>query len=167
MNGKIIGSHGDVLFEFENGLNLEALLSSLMMRAKFGERFDDDIIANPWVNDLLESLIKAAPDYVTAGNREDFNHGAPKYFIEDGMTQNDWGFRELFHDITLYLGRSSSLLNRVGWKTMNEAARKAFLRKVIFPHKISDIRLQDMIEDIDSILRSASEAYNPDYTNDR
>ncbi len=163
MTGKIIGSNGNVLFEFEEGQNIEVLLSGLIQRAKFGERFDNDVLANDWVNQLLGSLIDAYPEFLKTEDEEAFHSGAPELFLEAGMTQKDWDLQDFFYDITCHLKTSISLLNRVEWKNMSKPARHEFLRSVIFPQPISDARLQDMIEEIDHTLFEANSAYNPNY----
>jgi len=162
VSGKIIGSNGNVLFEFEEGQNLELLLGGLIQKAKFGERFDNDILANDWVNELLALLIKSYPDKLKVSDA-DASHGAPDYFINAGVTQKDWDLRDFFNDITVHLSQSTRLLGRQGWKEMNAEARKAFLSQVVFPWPISDTRLNDMIEDIDHALQSSASVYNPDY----
>lgn len=162
MGGKIIGTDGNVLFEFEKGQNLEVLLSGLIQRAKFSERFDNEVLANDWVNQLLKSLRNAYPSYVNSESDET-DYGAPTYFIEKGMTQKDWDLQDFFYDITVHLSQSTNLLNREGWKDMKAQSRQEFLRKVIFPLPISTARLDEMIQEIDFSLEDAVSAYNPDY----
>lgn len=163
MGGKIIGSNGDILFEFAKGRNLELLLSGLIQKAKFGERFDNEVLANSWVNELLDSLIKAYPEYLNTFNDEDFNCGAPAYFTDDGMTQRDWDLTDFFNDITAHLSQSTSLLNREGWKEMDADSRREFLGKVVFPCPISKARADNMIQDIDFSLEAATSAFNPEF----
>ena len=159
MPGKILDSSDNVIFEFEDGQPIEILLSGLIQRAKFGERFDNDILSNPWINELHKALLDSMPKTPA---KQDVNFGAPDYFISDGMTQNDWGLRNFFNDITLHLSHSPDLLIRKGWAKMNASTRQAFLRQVIFPNQISDLRLNDMIEDIDMSLQQSASALNPD-----
>jgi len=103
MSGKIIGSNGDVLFEFEEDLNLEILLATVIQIAKFKEPFDNIMLANNWVNQLLDALIQAYPEYMSDWNKEGSYSGAPDSFLDDGMTQSDWHHRDIFHAITYHL----------------------------------------------------------------
>ncbi|WP_026941569.1 hypothetical protein [Hellea balneolensis] len=162
MPGKIIDANNNVLFEFSEGQSVAILLSGLVTRAKFGDKFDNDLLANPWVNELLKSLIDAEPGYSpVSGNEMDF--GAPDYYLKEGFTQQDWNLKDFFREITLHLSNSAHLLSREGWKTMNTTARSKFLRSVVFPQPISNMRIQDMIEDIDGALEASASVYNPDY----
>jgi len=44
---------------------------------------------------------------------------------------------------------------------MSNEAKMIFLRKVVSPKKISDVRLTDMIDDIGRQLKSSAEAFKP------
>lgn len=167
MPGKILDENDKVIFEFEEGQPVAILLAAFIQKAKFGEKFENNILFNPWINNLLKaSLGKHVNKYEFATNSS-LGSDAPKYFLDDGMTEPDWAFRDFYHEFTMHLQNSTDELQSRDWPNLTRDQRAEFIRLGLYPHAISDVRLNDMIEDIDNALRSSAEVYNSDYTHDR
>ena len=163
MGGKILDENDDIIFEFEDGHSPALLLSAFIQKAKFGEKFEENILFSPWINDLLKATLERSPKI--SGQITSF--GAPEYFLKNGMTEMDWGLRDFFHEFTQYISRNISALENCDWKNLSRNDRAKFIRLGLYPNPISDRRLDDMIQDIDMSLESASAVYNPEYKHDR
>ena len=164
MGGKILDENNKVIFEFEDGQPVATLLAAFIQKAKFGEKFENVILFNPWIHDLLKASIEQRPYLEEI--KPPTGAGAPDWFLKDGMNETDWALREFLSEFTLHVQTSIDELQDCDWKNLSRAQRANFLNLGLFPHIISDARLNDMIEDIDAFLQSAIQAFNPDYTHD-
>jgi len=156
VGGKVTDENGDLLFEFEDGQPVAHFLKTLIMKAKFGEKFDPLITFHDgWAADLLQAChAKSTPVQDTRVP------SAPKYFLDDGMTQSDWDLKDFFHDITAAI---THVVGKGNWAQQNRDGRENFIKNAIAPHPISDARIRDMIEDIDIQLKAYAAAYNPEF----
>lgn len=158
MGGKIIDADGELLYEFEDGVPMPHFLEAVIMKAKFGKPFDDLMVfgGKGWLSDLLKTLHAKNPIKTEEANLQI----VPQYFLDSGYTNNDWMLREFFQDFTQALINVATHHN---WGNMDATKRKSFIRRALFPHLISDIRINEMIEDVDIQLERYASAYNPDY----
>ena len=157
MGGKILNANDEVIFEFEDNEPIELLLSGYMTRAKFSEKYTSEILFSPWGNRLLKALHEAFLKTPTGKKLSEIDLAfsrAPKHYTDAGMTDMDWAHKEFFEKFTSFLSQNPSQLKRWEWKSISDSQKKEIIREGLYPNKISDTRLDDMIEDIKNNIQS-------------
>jgi len=165
MGGKIIDTNGELIFEFDDDFPVPLMLAGLIQRAKFKDSLiESEVTLNQWVNDLLKALLDK--ETIIGELLEKHNPRipklaqAPQWHLDAGMTESDWGLQDFFSKFTIELIK---ILPRE-WPEWGFVERSEYIRMGIFPHEISNIRLQDMIQEIEDTLSYYSGKHNPDYS---
>jgi hypothetical protein len=99
-----------VTFQGDAGLDL---LYDLLLRAKFGDGYEKPLLVSPWLASLLKQLDQFLPD---DGQWFPEQPGRPIFDEDDLLAMGDAVIEE---------GHT------VGWWTMTEPERRAYLREVI------------------------------------
>lgn len=137
------------------------LLSGFITRAKFSDKFDPIIVLHGgWLHDLHKAKSEKVPELA---NTHSLLKKAPDYWLDQGLTQNDWNFSNLFNEFTLFLiGR----VNQHNWQDLDYSKRCELIKGGLYPHEISNTRIKNMIDDVDLALKNYASAYNPNYKNE-
>jgi len=105
------------------------IMLSLLMKSKFGERFDPETLFHPELSTLINQL-HAAAGLQKPGAGECFNRA------------------DLFTIAEVVLGMSA----QIGWWSMPGTDRRALLQGAAAPWILSEEQLQTIMEDIDDQL---------------
>jgi hypothetical protein len=128
-DAKTVTFHGDA------GLDL---LYDLLLRAKFGDGYEKPLLISPWLAALLNQLDQALPD---DGQWFPEKPGQPIFDTDDLLAMGDAVIEE---------GHT------VGWWTMTEPEKRAYLRNVVAaPHPLTDLEVEFIESDIDAALQQA------------
>lgn len=126
-----------VTFEGEAGLEL---LYDLLLRAKFGDGYEKPLLISPWLASLLRKLDRALPD---DGQWFPEQPGRPIFDEDDLLAMGDAVIEE---------GHT------VGWWTMTEPEKRAYLREVIAaPHPLTDAEVDFIERDIEGAVEQAKQ----------
>lgn len=111
------------------------LLLGLIQRAKFGERYDSELLINDWLADLSMRLVRALGLQDRMGASAVGSHASSS--LEDGLIL-------AIRDAIIANGAS------IGWWSWSVEARRHYLRKVVAaPRALGDAhieRIEDAIE---------------------
>lgn len=105
------------------------ILLTLLMKSKFGERFDHETLFHADLSTLIEQLYAAV--------------GFPKPAAGECFDRAD-----LLSIADTVLAQSVN----IGWWSMSEADRQAFLQRAATPWMLSEEQLQTIIEDVGDLL---------------
>ncbi|MCP5395124.1 MAG: hypothetical protein H6918_00040 [Sphingomonadaceae bacterium] len=111
-----------------------ALLLGIILKAKFGEKFDPDVLLNEPLAGLASQIaVVARPDI--AGRAIHFSH-------EDRWSISKTVFDESGH---------------IGWWSMQAEERAAYLQQVAAPYVMHDDQVEQVIDDIEGLLSNAQQ----------
>ena len=111
----------------------QVIMLTLLMKARFGEPFDPEVIFNPGVTELIRQLEAAlGPERPTPGH----------CFTSH---QDMWTIAKAVYD--------DSFQN--GWWGLAESERASFLQDAVAPWILSDDQIERVIDHVDSRLFSA------------
>lgn len=124
-----------VTFQGDEGLKV---LFDLLLRAKFGDGYEKPLLVSPWLAALLKRLDRVVNH---AELRFPERIGQPIFDTDDLLAMGDAVVEE---------GHT------VGWWTMSEAERRAYLRETIAaPHPLTDLEIEFIESDINAALEQA------------
>jgi hypothetical protein len=124
-----------VTFSGDEGLKV---LFDLLLRAKFGDGYEKPLLVSPWLAALLRRLDGAVH---AAELRFPEKVGQPIFDTDDLLAMGDAVIEE---------GHT------VGWWSMSEPERRAYLRQTIAaPHPLTDLEIAFIESDIDAAVQQA------------
>jgi len=124
-----------VTFSGDEGLKV---LFDLLLRAKFGDGYEKPLLVSPWLAALLRRLDGAVH---AAELRFPEKVGKPIFDTDDLLAMGDAVIEE---------GHT------VGWWSMSEPERRAYLRQTIAaPHPLTDLEIAFIESDIDAAVQQA------------